>query len=515
MTLDPNMPILVAASQLTDKAKPEDGLSPHAMLQHVAEEAIAGTGQGAAVKAALDAISTVQMTVDAPQVQSMLSGKYPNLPRTLARALGKDSVPVEISSATGGNSPQMLVNDMAERIANGEARVAVLAGCETLDTMIKRLKSGISIEDWTDDPGGKPIKIGSDAVGQSDYEAAHQVNFPVNIYPMFENALRGHYGLTLEQHFKKMGELAAPFTKVAAANPHSWFPVERTPEELVTVTEDNRWVGYPYPKYLNSIIRVNMGAAVVMCSVSAAEEMGIDRSKWVFLHGCGDAYDHWNVIERDNFHSSPAIHTIAKTGFDMAGWGVDDLDFIDLYSCFTSAVQIGADEIGLAHDDPRGLTITGGLPYFGGPGNSYVMNSIAEMVSKLQGAKPGSKGLVTANGYYVTKHSMGLYSTAPKEGKWERKPQAEDQAIVDAGPKPKVTVEANGNATIETYTVVHGRQAPDFAIIMGRLGDGSRFVANTPKEQAIFNSLMEKDSLGRTGTVSHAAGLNSFIPDGV
>ena len=72
----------------------------------------------------------------------------------------------------------------------------------------------------------------------------------------------------------------APFTTIAASHPQSWFPTERSAEELVSVTDDNRLVGYPYPKYLNSVIRIDQAAAVVMTSVGKAREMGIDESRW-------------------------------------------------------------------------------------------------------------------------------------------------------------------------------------------------------------------------------------------
>ncbi|GIR10001.1 MAG: hypothetical protein CM15mP21_2630 [Hyphomicrobiales bacterium] len=63
-------------------------------------------------------------------------------------------------------------------------------------------------------------------------------------------------------------------------HPQSWFPTERSAEELVSVTDDNRLVGYPYPKYLNSVIRIDQAAAVVMTSVGR-------RGKWVLMRAAG------------------------------------------------------------------------------------------------------------------------------------------------------------------------------------------------------------------------------------
>src|SRR5690606_18969108 len=114
------------------------------------------------------------------------------------------------------------------------------------------------------------------------------------------------------------------------------------------------------------------------------------------------------------------------------------IDFFDLYSCFASAVQIGCAELGLSEDDPRGLTVTGGLPYFGGPGNNYVTHSISEMMRRLR-ANPGKFGMVTANGNYVTKHSFGIYSTEPVQGTWQRENPATLQAELDRQPKAPLT----------------------------------------------------------------------------
>ena len=166
---------------------------------------------------------------------------------------------------------------------------------------------------------------------------------------------------------------------------------------------------------MNANAFIDQSAALVMTSVGLAQQLGIARDKWVFLHGCADGNDHWFVSERADFHSSPAIRAVARQALAMAGRSLDDIAHFDLYSCFASAVEIACAEIGLAENDPRGLTVTGGLPFFGGPGNNYVTHGIAEMMRRLRAA-PGRFGLVSANGNYLTKHSWGVYSTAPTHG---------------------------------------------------------------------------------------------------
>ena len=299
---------------------------------------------------------------------------------------------------------------------------------------------------------------------------------------------------------------------MAAQNPEAWFPVERSAEELVSVSDKNRMVGYPYPKLLNAIMEVDQSAGVIVASEAKARELGVPEEKWVYLHGCADAADLWHPIDRQNFHSSPAMRLTGKRALEMAGIGLDKIDFIDLYSCFPIAVEIGAEEMGLALDDPRGLTVTGGLPYAGGPGNNYVMHSIAAMAQKLR-ARPGSYGLVTANGWYLTKQSTGIYSTTPRDKPFERQDPAVLQREIDALPHPEVIETPQGAATIETYTVVHKREGPFMGIVVGRDANGRRFAANTPTDPQTLASLEATEQVGRTGAVTQAGALNLFTPD--
>jgi acetyl-CoA C-acetyltransferase len=252
-----------------------------------------------------------------------------------------------------------------------------------------------------------------------------------------------------------------------------------------------------------------MAAAVVMTSVAKARELGIPESKWIYLHGCADASDIWNVTERVNFHSSPAIHMIGKKAFGMANMDVGDVSFIDLYSCFPSAVELGCQELGIAEDDPRGLTITGGLPYFGGPGNNYVMHSIVTMAEKLR-ANPGKFGLCTGNGWYVTKHSAGIYSTKPVESDWQREDPKTYQVEIDSMPHPSVTRKPNGSAKVETYSVITDRKGKRFGLIVGRTANNSRFLANTPDDDVTLDRMMREEMLGREGQASQEGPINLF-----
>lgn len=515
--VDPRMPVLVGAGQFTHKGDVKACPPVKDMLERVVRAAASDAGLSDDQLSEADSVQVVGFTVDSsPQMRAALP-TLNNAPLTLSKAIG--ALPRSSSySHMGGNTPQALVNAQAEAIANGEADFSILVGAEYLNAVMKLAGKGEDMSHWADPDADAeaPTRFGDPRDGCSGNEALHGLSFPTNAYPLFENAHRHNLGRSISEHMACLGDLMSALTKVAAANPHAWFPIERSPEELTTVTDKNRMVCYPYPKYLNSIIQVDQAAAVIMMSTAKADELGVAEDKRVYLHGCSDTTELWNPLDRVNYHSSPAIRVGAREALSMANKTVSDLDFFDLYSCFPIAVEFACQEIGIAEDDPRGLTLTGGLPYFGGPGNNYVMHSIAEAL-RVARAKPGSFGLVTANGWFLTKHAMGIYSTEPVKGAWARRGKSEYQSEIDNLAAPEITEAPNGKATVETYTVVHGREGVRFGIVIGRDSEGRRFVANTDNAPETVTLMETSDTvIGRTGTVTSGEGQKAmFVFDGV
>lgn len=511
--MDDRTPVLIGAGQFTYRGEPGASPSPTELLKIAAERAAENAGLAAEKLSQIDGLAVVGFTVDAPGGGRMVPHST-NPPATLAGRIGA-SPKYAVYSHMGGNSPQQLVNLVAERIARGETEFALVVGCEFLGSATKRLKNGLGFEDWDDaEDLPEPDRVGDPRPGVTAYEAKHGLGRPINCYPLFENALRARDGRSIPDHQKRLGELFAPFTQVAANNPEAWFPIERSAEELVRVDDRNRMIGFPYPKYLNAIMEVDQSAGVLLTSLKKARELGVAEDKLVYLHGCADASDLWYPLDRQDFHSSPAMRLTGQRALEMAGVGLSDIGHIDLYSCFPVAVEIGAEELGLALDDPRGLTVTGGLPYMGGPGNNYAMHSIAVMAQRLRD-DPGSYGLVTANGWFLTKQSTGIYSTRPPSRPFERQDPEVLQAQIDALPHPTVIEAPSGSATIETYTVVHGREGYMMGIVVGRDSEGRRFVANTPTDEATLADLEAREAIGRTGTVSRSedGARNIFVPD--
>jgi len=512
--MDERTPVLIGAGQFTYRGDPAASPSPCSLLKIAAERAATDAGIGAEGLAAIDALAVVGFTIDAPGSRRGMIPHSTNPPVTLSKMIGA-APRWSVYSEMGGNTPQYLINMLAEKIARGETELALTVGCEFLGSAMKRLGKGLPFDDWKaieDEDLEPPKRVGDARSGTTPYEARHGLNRPINIYPLFENALRARDGRALADHQKQLGRLFSRFSAVAAENPEAWFPTKRSAEELVDVSEKNRMIGYPYPKMLNAIMEVDQSAGVIVASVAKARELGVPEDKWVYLHGCADAADLWHPMDRQDFHSSPAMRLTGQLAFEMAGVGLDRIDLIDLYSCFPVAVEIGAEELGLSLDDPRGLTVTGGLPYAGGPGNNYVMHSVAVMHRRLR-EKSGSYGLITGNGWYLTKQSTGIYSTTRPDKPFEREDPAVLQRQIDALPHPDVIESPRGRGTIETYTVVHKREGPFMAIVVGRDANGRRFAANTPDDPATLASLEASEQIGRTGTVTQSGDLNIFTPD--
>lgn len=512
----PRTPVLIGGGQFTYKGEATKAPAPIGLCEIAVRRAAADAGLSEADLTQADFVGVVGFTTDAGGPSSRLPiPRAVNPPKALAAAIGARPA-AALYTQPGGNSPQALVNHVARLIADGDVSLAVLAGAEFLGNLMKRVKQGASdsFVGWDIPDPEAPTMFGDPRSGFTPQEGAHGLDFPANVYPLFENAYRAAKNRSLGDHQAAMGRLFEPFTKVAAANPHAWFAQARSADELVTVSERNRMVGFPYTKYLNAIIQVDQSAGLILASYEKAKSLGIADDKMVFLHGCAETTELWHVLDRVNYHSSPAIRIGVGAALSMAGKSLKDIDWFDFYSCFPIAVELALEELGLSADDPRGLTLTGGLPYFGGPGNNYSMHAIVEAIARCR-AKPLSFALVTANGWFLTKHAMGVYSTAPTKGAWARSEAKSYQKEIDALAHPAIILEPEGPATIETYTVIHAREGGyRMGIVIGRDSQGRRFVANTPRDPGVLGELEAREGVGRPGhVVSEPGGMkNLFTP---
>jgi acetyl-CoA C-acetyltransferase len=475
-SLDPRTPVVVGVGQAAERLGTPGyrRRSPVDLAADAARAALADTGgDAAAIAAAIDTVAGIrQFEISSPAARAPL-GRSDNYPRSVAARIGT-APPRAILDVAGGQGPQHLVTELAAVLAEGGAQVALAFGAEAISTIEHDLHAG-DRPDFTEHADGslEDRGYGMDGI-RSEYLAAHGLRGAPSLYALAENARRARLGLTRAEYAAAMGELFEPFTRVAAGNPYAAAPVERSAAELVKVTEANRPIADPYPRYLVAREKVNQGAAVLLMPVATALRYGIPADRWVFLHGHADVRER-DLLDRADLSAGPASVLAARHALAMAGIGAADLATIDLYSCFPIAVFNICDGLPIAPDDRRGLTLTGGLPFFGGAGNNYSMHAIAETVQRARQA-PGTFGFVGANGGYLSKYSAGVYSTEPAA--WAPDSSADLQAEVDGWDAPAQARQADGVAVIETFTVTRARDGAAAGIVIGRLeAGGERFAA--------------------------------------
>jgi acetyl-CoA C-acetyltransferase len=469
-SISPRTPCIVGVAQHTVHPGPGvESPEPLELWEQVARAAATDTGRDTGG-------GDVWSHLDNLQVVYTQSWQYDDPPRRLADRLGAS--PARLSySGIGGTTPQLLVGEAADCIVEGRSEMALVVGAEALETRRQLNKHGRRPEWSFRDPERRPFPFEAPF---HPAEVAHGV-FPAWLtFPVFDVARRAHLGVAPDDYRRSLGRLLSPMTEVAAANPFAWFRVARSADELIEATSSNRMVGYPYTKYMVSIMDVDMAAAVLVTSHGKADELGIPLDRRVYLRGWSYGTDVTYVAERHEMWRSPAMAAVSEHALGQAGVGVDDVAHLDLYSCFASSVNLARDALGLSDDDTRSLTVTGGLPFNGGAGSNYVLHSIAAMTEVLR-SDPGSIGLVSGVGMHMTKHAYGVYSTTPAPSPPPAKSgaaaaaRAEVKRRLDDLPTRPIRDTHTGTARVVAYTVAHGRDgAPEWGLVIGELAGGER-----------------------------------------
>jgi len=469
--LDPRLPIIVGTGQIMIRDASTEPLEPADLMAEALRQAESDS-HGHGLLAGADQVLTV----------SELSWRYRNPALAVAERIGASPRRLA-SSVIGGNLAGVMIARAAADIQRGDADVIVLSGGEATRTRSRLRKAGAEPQ-WStqSEDVDPPESIGDQRPLVNEVESARGLQLPVDVYPLFEIALRARLGLTIDQHIERIGSLWSAFSEVAATNPNAWIRTPLSGPEITTPSAENRMITWPYTKRLCSNNQVDQGAAVIITSVAAAERAGVPRDRWVFLHAGTEAIDHWNISNRVDLCSSPALRTAGRDAFALAGRSPEDISYFDLYSCFPSAVQIGALELGLIPDSnangtgwggigtSRPLTVTGGMTFAGGPYNNYVTHGLATMVNTLR-KDSGAFGLCTANGGYTTEHAVLIASTTPPTAGAYR--HSNPQAEVDSLPRVDCDDAWTGDVTIESATVVF-KDVPTHALVATRTPEGHR-----------------------------------------
>jgi len=487
MPLDPRTPVLVGVSQLEQRVDdPLEGAEPLDLMVAAAEAAAEDAGSPALLRS-IDSIYVIRGI-----------WRYQNPARAVAERIGSPGART-LGTPFGGNMVQSSLSHAARAIQAGQLDVALLCGAEHGRSQARARRAGIKLQ-YADAPGSYDEMVAEEKPMSDPAEQARGILRPIQMYPIFENALRYARGESIEAHGRRISELWEGFNRVARDNPHAWLREPVSAEEIRTPSDANRPVSFPYTKLMNSNSNVDQAAGLIVCSLETARRAGVPEDRLVFPRAGTDAHDHLMVSSRADLHSSPAIRIAGARALELAKASIDDVAHLDVYSCFPSAVQVASQELGVPEGRP--LTVTGGLTFGGGPMNNYVMHSIARMAEVLR-ADPGSLGLVTANGGYLTKHAFGVYSTEPADGGFLHD---DLQKQVDELPRRESVTDHEGAVEIESYTVMYDGEGAAVGHTACLLPDGRRTWANT-EDRDVARAMTTEEFCGRA---AHIDGAGNF-----
>lgn len=505
-----NTPILVGVGQITETV-PEDLTTASSHADLAAKAATIALQDALGIDSSsnssneikmlakeIDTIVGVRTFADSTPMWSCPFGGSNNFPRSVGKRIGADPKQA-VYEIIGGQSPQKLVGEFFTKLQAGTTDMVLLSGGEVMANIKVASKQKVAL-DWNETIDGqledRGTSDGEHLITRLEFE--HQLMQPVQFYGLMENARRANLNQDLASYRQDMGKCFAKLSEVAANNPYSVNQTAYDADTLITPADDNKMITAPYTKHLVAKDGVNQAAALLLTTVGKAKQLGITENKWVYLHGYADTKESV-LLKRGNIGASKGMQQTLLGALNNAGINSSDLKHMDIYSCFPIVVNEAKSILGIADNDPRPLTQTGGLAFFGGPGNNYTMHGIASLVETLR-SDAGSFGLAYGNGGWMSKHSAGIYSTKPPANEWQACDSSELQNIVNLDSTTKVDYQPVGEAILETYTINYFQGNPLNSIVIGRLKhNNKRFYAlNAFLDADTLQQVISGDILGKT-----------------
>ncbi|MHA1985835.1 MAG: hypothetical protein ACW98D_04255 [Promethearchaeota archaeon] len=489
-------PIIIGAAQYTQPKGTKNALDPLKLIARVSQLAMEDTK-----------IKNINELIDSVNVVFFASWSYEDAPGELCEMLNINPLNKTLS-LSGGNTSLRILNQAAISLYEGKCKMVLITGGEAWYSS-SLARNGKIILNWPKYIKTKYTEAGS-MKSLNEFEQKYSLHIPSISYAIFETALRKASGRNLKEHQLSIGRLFEKFSKVGSNNPFAWLKKSYTAQEIITPSPKNRNVNHPYTKYMCSNPFVDQSGAILLTTQEFAEELNVEPSKWIYLMGGGNLQNIFNITQRPSLIKSPAVKYGSRLSLAQAGLKKEDIDRFDFYSCFPSMVQIMRNALKLKEDDPRPLTITGGMPFFGGPWNNYSLHPVITAVNQIR-ENPSLKIMQIANGGWNTKISIAIYGKSPPIKPWSTNEFSETQQEILKEKLPNPVEEANGILTIEAYTITYKRDGtPDLGIVIGFLDNGSRTLAVLKEDSQILENLSQQELIGKKFAVFHdqKIGLN-------
>jgi acetyl-CoA C-acetyltransferase len=402
---------------------------------------------------------------------------YRNPGGAIARAVQAPNAVSVLASV--GVLQQTLIGDVCKRIAAGEIDTALVVGGDTGYRILRGQLAEIPVPERQDDDEPQVMLKPHDELRHAA-ELRAGMRMPVGLYAIMESAFRASRGWSVEEHRDRIAGLYSRFSEIAAENPHAWKREKLSPEAIRSASQRNPMQAFPYTRLHCSTWNVDQASALLFCSQAKAQALGVPGERWIFPLASTESNHMVPVSARADLGACPGAGIAGRAALAAADLNPADIDLVDLYSCFPVAVETYAEELGLPQT--RDLTVTGGMPFAGGPYNNYVLQATCRIAELLRRGA-GRTGLVSSVSGVLTKQGFGLWSRepGPRAFAWADLTGQVAQRI-----RTKPVVEAyEGDGVVAGYTVLHDRGAAPRGVVIADIDGGRRTVGVTHDERLI------------------------------
>lgn len=488
MNTDPaRIPVIIGVGQINDRENVHDALG---LMVAALETAEADAGGGWIKR--LDSIAVVNQ-ISFPKLGDCAAH--------LAEHFGLTPKFVEQTPYPTGESPVQLLNEAANRIGAGEIGVAAIVGAEALRTAAERARQAT---------GEKKDALRDVASGGSkSVMHQHGLVAPTDLYPLYENATRAAWGQSLAEAQAESGQIWAGMSAVAASNEAAWIRTALTAEQITSADADNRPIAFPYQKRMVANSSVNQGAGFLVTSLAVARAAGVPEERIIHVGMGAAAHETHNMLKRDQYVQPAGMVVTIEETLKRNHLTVDQIDHVELYSCFPCIPKMARRILGWPVDKP--ITAFGGLTFGGGPIGNYMSHAIASMVDHLRAAR--GTALLFANGGYATHfHGIVLSAAALPQAQFPHDFDVNAKANALRGPVPDTQEDYEGPATIESYTIFYNRDASvRFGTIIARTEMGGRVLARVAAEDSDMIAFLSNGAAEPVGT----KGYTKYGADGL
>ena len=267
-----------------------------------------------------------------------------------------------IAAGAGGGTTFSIIHHAASAIATGMADVVVVV-------MADAMRSGLTRDQ---------AMMVQASTGHPEFEQPYGPTVPA-YYALIAQAHMAEFGTTQEQ----FAAIAVACRAHAARNPAAQM------RDLISVEDvlESRMIADPL-HLLDCSLVSDGGAAIVLTSAERAADM---QHSPIYLLGAGEGHSHEHISAARNLTTSAAKEA-GQRAFEMSGMRPADMDFAQLYDCFTPTVLVELEDLGFCEKGEGGAFVESGALM---PGGSLPVNTHGGLLSHSHPGNPGSMFALT------------------------------------------------------------------------------------------------------------------------